>query len=55
MTEVDPHFSHAEYATSLATELARRGWVEGCIGVGMENYCYSARAHDVLGEMMVKT
>ena len=32
----------------LAGELARRGWAGGRIGVEMENYYYSARAHQVL-------
>ena len=33
----------------LATLLAERGWDHGRIGVEMENYYYSARAHAVLG------
>ena len=32
----------------LAGELARRGWGNGRIGVELENYYYSARAHAVL-------
>ena len=33
----------------LALSLAERGWAGGTIGVEMENYYYSARAHAVLG------
>ena len=33
----------------LAGLLAERGWATGRIGVEMENYYYSARAHQVLG------
>ncbi|MEO1493804.1 MAG: M24 family metallopeptidase [Pseudomonadota bacterium] len=33
----------------LAALLAERGWATGCVGVEMENYYYSARAHQVLG------
>ncbi len=36
----------------LAAELARRGWSDGTIGVEMENYYYSARAHAVLSEAL---
>ena len=34
----------------LAALLRERGWADGRIGVEMENYYYSARAHDVLGK-----
>ncbi|MFK7944869.1 MAG: M24 family metallopeptidase, partial [Paracoccaceae bacterium] len=33
----------------LALLLAERGWADGRVGVEMENYYYSARAHQVLG------
>ena len=33
----------------LALELKRRGWDRGRVGVEMENYYYSAKAHAVLG------
>ena len=39
----------------LGALLTERGWAGGRVGVEMENYYYSARAHQVLGEAVAGT